>query len=325
MDNLAHSLAGAALAEAGLKERSGLALPTLIIAANLPDIDVIGLLFGENLAFRRGITHGPLGLLLLPPLLAGVMVAFDRWQALRGKRPTGRLAVRFPWLVALAYAGALTHPLLDYLNTYGIRCLAPFSNSWFYGDTLFIVDVWMWTLLTAGVVLSQRRRRRGHAHPRAPAALAVLATTVYVGAMAAGSAAAERATAALVSATSLGAPDLVVASPPPFNPLRRETIYRARGYVGFGEVVWRPDFQARLAGEPFATRMYHPLVDAAADRSEELRDFLFWSRVPFASFTPVPGGTRVTVNDARYSRSARSGGFAVDVLVPGAGPGETGG
>jgi inner membrane protein len=71
MDNLAHTLAGAALGEAGLKQKTGLAMAALMIAANLPDIDALGLLFGENLAWRRGWTHGPIALVLMPIALVG--------------------------------------------------------------------------------------------------------------------------------------------------------------------------------------------------------------------------------------------------------------
>ncbi len=39
MDNVTHSLIGAVLGQAGLKRKTGLAMPALIIAANLPDID----------------------------------------------------------------------------------------------------------------------------------------------------------------------------------------------------------------------------------------------------------------------------------------------
>ena len=46
MDNFTHSLAGWALGQAGLKRCSGLAVPTLIIAANLPDIDAVAALMG---------------------------------------------------------------------------------------------------------------------------------------------------------------------------------------------------------------------------------------------------------------------------------------
>jgi inner membrane protein len=59
MDNLTHSLVGALLGQAGLKRKTGLAMPTLIIAANIPDIDAIAVLLGgdEHLALRRGITQ----------------------------------------------------------------------------------------------------------------------------------------------------------------------------------------------------------------------------------------------------------------------------
>src|SRR3546814_13580901 len=92
MDNLTHSLVGAVLGQMGLKKKTGLAMPTLIIAANLPDIDAGCAIYGiESLSMRRGITHGPIALILLPVLLWALMIGFDRWQARRGKRPTGRL------------------------------------------------------------------------------------------------------------------------------------------------------------------------------------------------------------------------------------------
>src|SRR3546814_6771818 len=76
MDNLTHSLAGAMLGQMGLKRRTGLAMPTLILAANLPDIDAGCALYGiESLAMRRGLTHGPIALLVLPLLLWAAMLA----------------------------------------------------------------------------------------------------------------------------------------------------------------------------------------------------------------------------------------------------------
>ncbi|HCH94158.1 MAG TPA: metal-dependent hydrolase, partial [Erythrobacter sp.] len=39
MDNLTHSLVGALIGQAGLKRKTGLAMPALIIGANLPDVD----------------------------------------------------------------------------------------------------------------------------------------------------------------------------------------------------------------------------------------------------------------------------------------------
>jgi nucleoside-diphosphate-sugar epimerase len=41
MDPVCHTLAGAAIGEAGLKQRTSLGMATLIVAANLPDVDVL--------------------------------------------------------------------------------------------------------------------------------------------------------------------------------------------------------------------------------------------------------------------------------------------
>src|SRR3546814_15239192 len=83
MDNLTHSLVGALLGQMGLKRRTGLAMPTLILAANLPDIDAGCARHGiESPALRRGLTRGPNGLCVLPPL---------RWR--RGERRAGEECV----------------------------------------------------------------------------------------------------------------------------------------------------------------------------------------------------------------------------------------
>ena len=72
MDNLTHSLVGALIGQAGLKRKTGLAMPALIIGANLPDVDAACFFWldgVEHLGFRRGITHGPPAMLLLPLML----------------------------------------------------------------------------------------------------------------------------------------------------------------------------------------------------------------------------------------------------------------
>src|SRR3546814_3011978 len=97
------------------------------------------------------------------------MIGFDRWQAWRGKRPTGRLPVHMGWLLALAYIGCLSHPALDWLNNYGIRLLEPFSHRWFYGASIFIIDLWIWIALGVSVWLSLRRERLAAADRQLPA------------------------------------------------------------------------------------------------------------------------------------------------------------
>src|SRR5687767_8695946 len=133
MDNFTHSLAGWALGQTGLKQKSRKGLAALILGANMPDIDVFfGWVAWEPLATHRGFTHGLVGgVLLLPPFLAGLLWLLDRWQASRGAEFRSGLPMRFGWLVLLAYIGTISHPLLDWQNTYAVQMFSPLSNLWF--------------------------------------------------------------------------------------------------------------------------------------------------------------------------------------------------
>ena len=311
MDNLAHALAGAALGQAGLKRHSGLAVVTLALAANLPDIDAVSTLTGRSLAWRRGWTHGPIALLLLPVLLVLAMSAFDRWPARRGARPPARLPVRGGPLLALAYAGILSHPLLDLLNTYGVRYLMPFSERWFYGDALFIVDIWLWIALAVGIRMSRRRETRRAPRAGRPAAAAVIATAAYAVAMVAASAWAERFVAREIVARGLPAPVTVLASPVPVDAFRRRIVFATGDAFGFGTLRWTP--APRLTVEPglLPTNMSDPAIARAAASDRRVADFLYWSRLPFAEIRRGPAGTEVTIGDARYNRAPGSGIFTV--------------
>ena len=151
MDNLTHSMVGAVLGQMGLKRKSGFGMATIIIAANIPDIDATCTFLGtQSLALRRGLTHGPIAMLLLPLALAAIMVGVDRWQARRGTRPQNRPPVHFLWLWLIAQIGTLSHPAFDWLNSYGVRLLSPFSDQWFHCDTLFSIDICLWGLLIGG-------------------------------------------------------------------------------------------------------------------------------------------------------------------------------
>lgn len=297
MDNITHSLIGAALGQAGLKRKSGLAMPALILAANLPDIDAPCALWGiEALAMRRGLSHGPIALLLLPPLLAWLLVRFDAWQAARGKRPPGREPVRFGWLVALCYIGALTHPLFDWFNNYGIRLLEPFSHRWFYGDTLFIVDFWILAILGAGVGLSIWRERRGRSW-RWPAVGAIVGLTGYC--------VLNMLTSAGVLMTlqinskgpvNKGFPryETAIALPRPIFPWKRDILVGANHewVVIAAEDVPSPGNARRLTTNLCAW----PDVERLKQSRPELAAFLFWSRAPFVERE----STGIVFRDARF-------------------------
>ena len=107
MDNLCHTLVGLGLAEAGLKRKTALGTATLLIGANLPDVDIAAYPWGRvaALGFRRGWTHGILAVAVLPVVLAGVMLAWDRWVRRRrdpSAAPADFLESRFPGLLSTA-------------------------------------------------------------------------------------------------------------------------------------------------------------------------------------------------------------------------------
>jgi inner membrane protein len=162
MDPITHTLTGAALSRAGYHRATPLATATLILAANVPDIDILAGFGGSyaSVAHRRGWTHGPIALALLPFAVLGLMLAYDRW--VRRRRDPGAPPVNAPALFLLALLGTATHPLLDWMNTYGIRLLMPFRREWYYGDALFIVDPWVWLMLGGAVYLAGAARSGPH-------------------------------------------------------------------------------------------------------------------------------------------------------------------
>ena len=154
MDPLAHTLIGATLAQTRLRNGTGaMATAAGLLAANAPDVDAVTMFISRDLSlgFRRGWTHGVLAMAVLPLVLTAALLVLDRlWARWRGREPTARAGP----LLRLTSVGVLTHPLLDWLNTYGVRFLMPFDGTWFYGDALFIIDPWVWLLGGLTVVLA---------------------------------------------------------------------------------------------------------------------------------------------------------------------------
>ncbi len=298
MDNLAHTLAGAALAKAGLERRTPLAMPTLLVAANLPDIDVLAYLRDPlfALTFRRGWTHGVLAMVLLPLVLAGGMVAWDRMVRLRW-RPVAKPAPPRELLV-VSLVGVLSHPLLDLLNTYGVRLLMPFSGGWFYGDTLFIVDPWLWGMLGvgAGISIWMSRRAEEQKSRSYPAQVALIVAGCYVAAMFALGQIARRSAAREAAAIGIR-PVRLMASPVPVDPLQRSVLFDLDGLYRWGSFDRRGSApRLTLAPDAIPRQFEHPAV-AAALENPDARAFLGWSRFPAAAVTPAG----VRLYDLRYA------------------------
>lgn len=164
MFNSTHTFVGLAVARTGLDRWVPYAAATAIVAANLPDIEILSGLSGTAayLDHHRGISHSFIGIPCLALLLSGAVYLFS------GK---------FWRTFVVALAAMATHPILDYANNYGLRPFLPFDGAWYYGDVLFIFDLYLDAILLGGILLGSRYKNRR----RWFAWLSLLVALTYVG------------------------------------------------------------------------------------------------------------------------------------------------
>ncbi len=294
MDPITHTLTGAALAQAGLKRRTALGTATLIIGANLPDVDVLAYAWGGEtaLGFRRGLTHGLPALVVLPIVLVGVVLLWDRWV----RRRSGGPAARPGPLLFLSAVAVTSHPLLDFLNVYGMRWLAPFRPTWFYGDTLFIIDPWLWAILTAAVWTGRRR---------ASAARAALAIgTAYVLLMAGSNLAARAVVGRSIEAQGREIQSLMV-GPIAVTPFSRWVVVVGPDGYEAGTFSWLGGSGLELQQLPYdpyvpGTTSIHPAASEASARPA-VRRYLTWARFPYYWVNERSDAYVVYFGDARYT------------------------
>lgn len=305
MDNLTHSLVGAVMGRMGLKRLTPRAMPALIISANLPDIDSF---FARPLGYEaieahRGFSHGIGGLVTMPFAAAAIILL---WEKLR---PGKEGPVRLGPLLLVCFLGVLSHPILDFMNTYGVRLLDPLSQRWFYGDTLFIMDPWIWIMLILGLEMSWRAERFGK-NWRSPARWAFGAMLGYIALNAMISLRAEVVTRPLVE--RVAAPRVVVAGEVPLEFWRRRMIWRGDGIGGMGSYnLLKGLNHATLDPEITPLHMDDPRLAAAAKARRDIRAFLFWARMPMV----VEEGGRAWLTDQRFYDSSRRAGSR-NFLIP---------
>ncbi|HEX6259989.1 MAG TPA: metal-dependent hydrolase [Woeseiaceae bacterium] len=306
MDPICHSLTGAALGYTGLQMRSRFGRATLIIGANLPDIDAVTYLLdgADSLGIRRGLTHGIPALVVMPLLLAAAMRGVS---AVSPGPAAQRADFRQLWLLsAIAMA---THPFLDYLNNYGMRWLMPFVDRWVYGDTLYIIDPYVWSILLAGVLLAAITRRGTMPRRRRPAAISLAVTCVYIVLSAGGTLLARQAT---LDALQHDVPERLMASPVLLRPLERRLVVEYDSEYRVGRVSLSPlsveiESERILKGDP------RDLARAAA--SPEGQVFLHWARFPFSESASIDGKRVIRVMDARYVREWEEGFGALEIVT----------
>jgi inner membrane protein len=300
MDNLCHTLVGAAVGETGLKRQARWGNAILMLTANLPDLDVLSFATSTPaVAIRRGWTHGVLAQVWLPVLFTAAVLLLDRLRPARD----GSRARAGPVLL-LSYIGVLSHVGLDWLNNYGVRLLAPLSNRWFYGDPVFIIDPWLWLVLGTGVFLARSAKR-----PRR-AGVAIGVAVLYIGGMVMSGRAARRHVLDAWSREHGRAPEKLMVGPAFANPFRRTIILEADGRYRTGEFTFAP---RTVAFDPRSIPKNAEAPGVAAARTlPDFRAVLIWARFPYYETAPAPGGTAVTLRDVRFG--SRVG--AVSTIVP---------
>ena len=265
----------------------------MMIGANFPDIDILSAFVGRTTEFRRGWTHGILALVVLPFVLTGLMLLWARYRKRRD-------SVVPKQLLLLATISIWTHPTLDWMNSYGMRWLMPFDGTWFYGDSLFIVDPYLLVVLGAGVLLSRRLEQTGSPQPWRPARVAVALSSAYIVTMLGLQHYAEGIARRDLAGTGRARENLVVTAAPA-NPLRW------RVHADDGSRYWTGNVGLGTRRLVLNTGTLDKGVDqpavASAVLNESAKDFLDWARLPFYRVSHTPNGTFVSITDARYGAS----------------------
>lgn len=352
MENIAHTLFGLALARAGLDRRGGpAATAACVIGANLPDIDGVTRFFGDNdtyLVHHRGITHSFFGLAIQAVALAALL----HFLARRRHVPTPG----FPFLLLASALALLSHLVLDWTNTYGVRPWLPFSDERLYGDLFFIADPWLWLILGGALALQAKKGRAASllwgslfvallavivASDRDPAWLA----PVFVGAVAvlaflrgtgflSGSPRAARGALALVTAYAFGVAFLreeatARLAPPPgggepiveFARIPQPADPTEWGVLAASEKTVLSAsanaFENRAEWAEIERRLSDPRVARALETAPG-RAIRHFARFLCAEIEPRDDGrSEVFLRDARYVLAPRRSGFGVRAITVG--------
>jgi inner membrane protein len=294
MDNITHSLVGLMMSRAPANRPPRAAL-MMILAANIPDVDIVSGLRGDlaYLEWHRSYTHA----FAFMPLMA-ILPLLLVW--------------RFSWHgYVWSLAGVLSHLLLDWTNGYGIRLLLPFSHRWLRLDQTDVIDPWILALLLVAVaapalarmVSSEIGAKKTKGPARGWAWFALLAIFAYEG----GRFAAHRRAIAVMGAHLYNGTvaQRITAMPARENPLRWRGIVEAEGFVDIVPVDLGDEF------DPSAGRIDYPAApDAAIEAARRTRAFeVFGSfnQLAFWKVTPVVDGTLVELIDLRFGTPERPG------------------
>lgn len=330
MDNITHSLVAVALSRAFFKRRVAYATTAMVIAANLPDLDVIYSWPGiRYLEYHRGILHSLVMLPVWAVLVAlGLRWAARRWQpkplpaarvhlaatdTLRVPSGPGVGIPGFTIAFLLGLTGVASHLLLDWTNGYGIRWFAPFSERWFALDWTPVFDPWVWLIFAVflgfpmmlGLISDEVGAHKRNPH-RLSAALGLVLVAGWFG---------LRARQHGAALDLLNAPNVAgmydgqlpynwAAFPTTSSPFAWQAVVDLPRNILIAEVSapWNAEDFGRV--RPIRSYIKPPRETAMvnAERTPTAQAFLWFARFPFVDEQDEGGSATVTLTDMRFAQ-----------------------
>ncbi len=170
MEPLTHFFTGACMGRAGFNRKTAYATLAATLAAEAADLDIFWSVRGpvEGLKHHRGITHTFLGVPLVAAFTVGAVWLLHRWNEKRRVRRLSAMhlepgaplprrleprTVHWGWLYLTCFISALSHILLDWTNSYGVRPFYPFNPRWYAADLVFIAEPVLWGLFILAFAL----------------------------------------------------------------------------------------------------------------------------------------------------------------------------
>lgn len=300
MDNVTHTLTGLALSRAGLDRWYSRAPLLLMLAANIPDSDILAATGGSfnYFQYHRGITHAIAMAPVMALLPALFVCAINR--SMRG------------WKAAyvLSFIGVASHLLLDWTNAYGVRYFLPFSSQWFRLDLNSLIDLWIWGVLflaAVGPLVARLVSAEIGAKAGPGRGLAIFALAFFLIYDSGKYFVHQRAVDTLNSRIYQGGPPIRVGA----FPISAGNPFLWSGWIERPELVMHFSMNLLDDFDPTAgTILYKPQPGPAimaARQAFTVRKFLEFAQFPLWRVIPVAdpeGGHRVDVSDWRFSFTA---------------------
>ena len=307
MDNLTHTLTGLMMSRCGLGKTLPRGGPMLLmLAANIPDIDILGG-FGDSVSYisiHRGYTHALLSSPVMALLTLGLVCGI------------GRIRPTWPSFVA-SWLAVLSHLLLDWTNVYGIRLALPFNTHWYHLDITDVVDPWIWLVLIlalaapalAALVGSEIASAKRQGPKKSWAVFALVMLALYEG----GRFASHERALSMMEAHLYETPPLrYSAFPARLNPLQW------RGTIVMEDSVLTVPVDVTSEYSPSDGRIDHPAVSSPAiDAAKTTRTFQVFgefNQSPYWTVQPEGNLIRVRLSDLRFG-PPRGASFVATALV----------